>query len=64
MPDQKPTFEARPLGIAGAWEVQVTWPDGKTEQVKVFATGAMANAWINGDRAQQWLAQRRRTANQ
>ena len=59
MPDQNPSFEVLPLLIAGAWAVQVTWPDGKTEEVKGFASKEMANGWVNGHGAQEWLAQRR-----
>ena len=59
MVDQEPTFEARPVGIGGAWYVLVTWPDGRIEKVTGFATGALANKWIIGPEAQSWIAQKR-----
>ena len=43
MLDQEPTFQARPVGIGGAWYVLVSWPDGRIEKVTGFASGALAN---------------------
>ena len=61
MVDQEPTFEARPMGIGGAWYVLVTWPDGRIEKVTGFASGALANEWIIGSASQSWIAQKQIT---
>ena len=61
MLDQEPTFEARPVGIGGAWHVLVSWPDGRTEKITGFASGALANKWIIGPESQRWIARKRMT---
>ena len=61
MVDQDPTFEARPVGIGGAWYVLVSWPDGRIEKVTGFASGALANRWIISPESQRWIARKRMT---
>ena len=61
MPEQEPTFEARPVKLVGPWYVLVTWPSGRTERVTGFGSGRRAIQWINGNEAKTWLAQKRMT---
>ena len=61
MPEQQPTFEARPVTIVGPWYVLVRWPDGSTERVTGFGSGGRAHQWMAGDEAKAWLAQKRAT---
>ena len=63
----KPSF--RPVPCPGGWQILVTWPDARTEQLGGYSSEAEAVKWINNvsdkwaDRALAGKKDRRRTFN-
>ena len=49
----KPSF--RPVPDNGGWQIRVTWPDARTEQLKGYSTEADAVSWINNV-SDKWAA--------
>ena len=41
----KPSF--RPVPCHGGWQILVTWPDARTEQLSGYSSEAEAVKWIN-----------------
>ena len=41
----KPSF--RPVPCPGGWQILVTWPDARTEQLGGYSSEAEAVKWIN-----------------
>jgi hypothetical protein len=41
----KPSF--RPVPCPGGWQILVTWPDARTEQLNGYSSEAEAVKWIN-----------------
>ena len=41
----KPSF--RPVPCPGGWQILVTWPDARTEQLAGYSSEAEAVKWIN-----------------
>jgi hypothetical protein len=41
----KPSF--RPVPCHGGWQILVTWPDARTEQLRGYSSEAEAVKWIN-----------------
>ena len=41
----KPSF--RPVPCPGGWQILVTWPDARTEQLGGYSSEAAAVKWIN-----------------
>ena len=63
----KPSF--RPVPCNGGWQILVTWPDARTEQLGGYSSETEAVKWINNvsdkwaDRALAGKKDRRRTFN-
>ena len=62
----KPSF--RPVPCNGGWQIHVTWPDARTEQLGGYLSEADAVRWINNV-SDRWTVsastgpRRRRTRN-
>ena len=41
----RPSF--RPVPCHGGWQILVTWPDARTEQLRGYSSEAEAVKWIN-----------------
>lgn len=54
---ESPSFIARRLPQSSEWYVLVTWPDGHTDRVTGFRSGAEAFLWIEQE-SHHWLAAR------
>ena len=63
----KPSF--RPVPCLGGWQILVTWPAARTEQLRGYSSEAEAVKWINNlsdkwaDKALAEKKNRRRTFN-
>ena len=49
----KPSF--RPVPVNGGWQIRVTWPDARTEQLGGYPSEADAIRWINNV-SEKWIA--------
>ena len=48
----KPSF--RPVPCNGGWQIRVTWPDARTEQLSGYPSEADAIRWINNV-SEKWV---------
>lgn len=55
MPDIKPKFQPLPAESGDGWCINVTWPNGKTEELAGFINQYHALDWINRN-SENWIA--------
>lgn len=48
----KPSF--RPVPCDGGWQIRVTWPDARTEELSGYPSEADAISWINNV-SEKWI---------
>jgi hypothetical protein len=53
----KPVMSARCLKDGSAWYIELTWPDGRVEQVDSFQSEAEIDEWISR-KSGAWLKAR------
>jgi hypothetical protein len=53
----KPTMAPRALKDGSAWYIELTWPDGRSEQIDGFQSEAEIGDWISR-KSEAWLKAR------